>query len=65
VARRARIRHDGRRHGIWSGTATALAVGFLYYSLQIDGAVIVNPSPHTYFGSIEHTYRVRSGKENR
>jgi enterochelin esterase family protein len=29
----------------------ALVVGFHYYSLQIDGAVVADPSTHTYFGS--------------
>ena len=37
--------------GIWSVTTTPLVVGFHYYSLQIDGAVIADPSTHTYFGS--------------
>ena len=37
--------------GIWSVTTTPLVVGFHYYSLQIDGAVVADPSTHTYFGS--------------
>ena len=37
--------------GIWTVTTTPLVVGFHYYSLQIDGAVIADPSTHTYFGS--------------
>jgi len=37
--------------GIWSVTTTPLVVGFHYYSLQIDGAVIADPATHTYFGS--------------
>ena len=37
--------------GIWSVTTTPLVVGFHYYSVQIDGAVIADPSTHTYFGS--------------
>jgi enterochelin esterase family protein len=37
--------------GIWSVTTTPLVVGFHYYSIQIDGAVIADPSTHTYFGS--------------
>jgi len=32
-------------------TTTPLVVGFHYYSLQIDGAVVADPSTHTYFGS--------------
>jgi enterochelin esterase-like enzyme len=37
--------------GIWSVTTTPLVIGFRYYSLQIDGAVVADPSTHTYFGS--------------
>jgi enterochelin esterase-like enzyme len=37
--------------GIWSVTTTPLVVGFHYYSLQIDGAIVADPSTHTYFGS--------------
>src|SRR4030095_214000 len=37
--------------GIGTVTTTPLVVGFHYYSLQIDGAVIADPSTHTYFGS--------------
>jgi enterochelin esterase-like enzyme len=37
--------------GIWTVTTTPLVVGFHYYSVQIDGAVIADPSTHTYFGS--------------
>ena len=37
--------------GIWSVTTTPLVVGFHYYSIQVDGAVIADPSTHTYFGS--------------
>ena len=37
--------------GIWSVTTAPLVVGFHYYSLQIDGAVIADPATHTYFGS--------------
>src|SRR6476660_1158071 len=37
--------------GIWTVTTTPLVVGFHYYTLQIDGAVIADPSTHTYFGS--------------
>jgi enterochelin esterase family protein len=36
---------------VWSVTTTPLVVGFHYYSLQIDGAVIADPSTNTYFGS--------------
>jgi enterochelin esterase-like enzyme len=37
--------------GIWSVTTTPLVVGFHYYSLQIDGATVADPSTMTYFGS--------------
>ena len=37
--------------GIWSVTTTPLVVGFHYYSLQIDGAVVADPSTMTFFGS--------------
>ena len=37
--------------GIWTVTTTPLVVGFHYYSVQIDGAVLADPSTHTYFGS--------------
>jgi enterochelin esterase-like enzyme len=37
--------------GIWSVTTTPLVTGFHYYSLQIDGAVVADPSTMTFFGS--------------
>ena len=37
--------------GIWEVTTTPLVVGFHYYSLQIDGAVVADPSTMTFFGS--------------
>ncbi|MEP6914115.1 MAG: alpha/beta hydrolase-fold protein [Acidobacteriota bacterium] len=37
--------------GIWDVTTTPLVVGFHYYTLQIDGATIADPSTLTYFGS--------------
>jgi len=37
--------------GIWSVTTTPLVVGFHYYTLQIDGAVVADPSTMTFFGS--------------
>src|SRR3954462_3712049 len=36
---------------IWEVTTTPLVIGFHYYTLQIDGAVIADPSTMTYFGS--------------
>ncbi len=37
--------------GIWSATTTPLVVGFHYYTLQIDGATVADPSTMTFFGS--------------
>lgn len=37
--------------GIWSVTTTPLVVGFHYYSLNIDGATVADPSAMTFFGS--------------
>jgi len=37
--------------GIWTATTTPLVVGFHYYTLQIDGATVADPSTMTFFGS--------------
>jgi enterochelin esterase-like enzyme len=37
--------------GIWSGTSKPLVEGFHYYSLNIDGATVADPSTMTFFGS--------------
>jgi enterochelin esterase-like enzyme len=37
--------------GVWTVTTTPLVVGFHYYSLQIDGATVTDPSTMTFFGS--------------
>src|ERR1700730_8069925 len=37
--------------GIWSVTTTPLVVGFHYYTLQIDGATVSDPSTMAFFGS--------------
>jgi enterochelin esterase family protein len=37
--------------GVWSVTTPPQVIGFHYYSLQIDGAVVADPSTMTYFGS--------------
>ena len=37
--------------GIWGVTTTPLVAGFHYYSLQIDGATVADPSTMTFFGS--------------
>jgi enterochelin esterase-like enzyme len=37
--------------GIWSATTTPLVEGFHYYTLQIDGATVADPSTMTFFGS--------------
>lgn len=36
--------------GIWNVTTTPLVAGFHYYSLQIDGATVADPSTMTFFG---------------
>jgi hypothetical protein len=36
---------------IWTVTTTPLVEGFHYYSLQIDGATVADPSTMTFFGS--------------
>lgn len=36
---------------IWTVTTTPLVVGFHYYSLQVDGATVADPSTMTFFGS--------------
>ena len=37
--------------GIWTVTTTPLVEGFHYYSVQIDGATVADPSTMTFFGS--------------
>jgi enterochelin esterase family protein len=37
--------------GVWTVTTSPLVVGFHYYSLQIDGAIVADPSTMTFFGS--------------
>ena len=37
--------------GIWTVTTTPLVEGFHYYSLQVDGATVADPSTMTFFGS--------------
>jgi enterochelin esterase-like enzyme len=37
--------------GIWSVTTAPLVEGFHYYTLQIDGATVADPSTMTFFGS--------------
>jgi enterochelin esterase-like enzyme len=37
--------------GVWEVTTTPLVIGFHYYTLQIDGAVVADPSAMTFFGS--------------
>jgi enterochelin esterase family protein len=36
---------------VWDVTTTPLVEGFHYYTLQIDGAVVADPSAKTFFGS--------------
>jgi enterochelin esterase-like enzyme len=37
--------------GLWYVTTTAQVVGFHYYTLSIDGAVVADPATRTFFGS--------------
>jgi hypothetical protein len=37
--------------GIWDVTTTPLVEGFHYYTVQIDGAVVADPSTMAFFGS--------------
>src|SRR4051812_20040427 len=36
--------------GIWTVTTTPLVVGFHYYTVHVDGAVVADPWARTYFG---------------
>src|SRR5687768_18456239 len=36
--------------GLWYVTTTPQVVGFHYYSLAIDGAVVADPATRTFFG---------------
>jgi len=37
--------------GLWYVTTTPLVVGFHYYTISIDGAVVADPATRTFFGS--------------
>jgi enterochelin esterase family protein len=37
--------------GIWTGTIPPQVIGFHYYTLVIDGAVVADPATRTFFGS--------------
>ena len=37
--------------GLWHVTTTPQVVGFHYYTLSIDGAVVADPATRTFFGS--------------
>jgi len=37
--------------GLWYVTTTPQVMGFHYYTIQIDGAVVADPSTRTFFGS--------------
>jgi hypothetical protein len=43
--------------GLWYATTTPQVVGFHYYTLSIDGAVVADPPPRTFFGSGTTTAR--------
>jgi enterochelin esterase family protein len=36
--------------GLWYATTTPQVIGFHYYTVQIDGAVVADPSTRTFFG---------------
>jgi enterochelin esterase-like enzyme len=38
-------------NGVWTGTSNPLAVGFHYYTVQVDGATFNDPGTQTFFGS--------------
>ena len=38
-------------NGVWSGTTRPLDPGFHYYSINVDGANVADPSSENYFGS--------------
>ena len=37
--------------GLWTVTIPPQVVGFHYYSIVVDGAVIADPATRTFFGS--------------
>jgi enterochelin esterase-like enzyme len=37
--------------GLWYATTTPQVVGFHYYTLSVDGAVVADPATRTFFGS--------------
>jgi enterochelin esterase family protein len=37
--------------GLWYATTTPQVVGFHYYTLSIDGAIVADPATRSYFGS--------------
>jgi enterochelin esterase-like enzyme len=37
--------------GLWYVTTTPLVIGFHYYTLGVDGAVVADPATRTFFGS--------------
>jgi enterochelin esterase-like enzyme len=37
--------------GLWYATTTPQVVGFHYYTISVDGAVMADPATRTYFGS--------------
>jgi enterochelin esterase-like enzyme len=47
-----RSRYDMARaeDGLWYATTPPLVPGFHYYSLDVDGASVADPSSHTFFG---------------
>ncbi|MBI4906679.1 MAG: esterase [Acidobacteria bacterium] len=44
--------------GLWTGTIPPQVIGFHYYTLSIDGAIVADPATRTYFGSGWHNSAV-------
>jgi hypothetical protein len=56
--------------GLWYVTTTPQVVGFHYYTLSIDGAVVADPATRTFFGSGFYNSaieipRARGGRKSR
>ena len=56
-AQRVQVRLGGTHEltkdadGLWSGTIPPQVIGFHYYSIVVDGAVMADPATRTFFGS--------------
>jgi enterochelin esterase-like enzyme len=52
--------HDLKRGegGLWTGTIPPQVVGFHYYTISIDGAIVADPATRTFFGGGWHNSAV-------